>query len=287
LADERHREAIAGFKQILKQEPRPSWRSALADAYAGRVCELAAKDMLKEALAIWENRAGLDEDIPFDPEHAALLLRMGRVESVLGLAAAGGPTGPGARDFLPGSDRRCRQNERSFRLCPARLAAGTHCTLGRTRPATRGPAAGNPVAFHEPAPQGPGQGLGPPPGLRLLLASYPANRKRLVALGTGPPTKGEILLLAAWDAERRKDLWDEQEYWKQYARQLIREGSGNTPKSEHTLHIALALRRCDRKVDVLGDGDPPSADPEALDTLVAGQLEESLRTRTIATPICA
>ncbi len=45
---------------------------------------------------------------------------------------------------------------------------------------------------------------------------------------------------------------------------------------EYTLRVALVLRRCDRIADVLGDDDPPSADPEALDTLVAGQLEKSL-----------
>ena len=71
LASGRHREAIAGFKQLFKLEPRPAWRSALADAYAGRARELAAKDMLKEALAIWENRGSLGAGIAFDPEGQA------------------------------------------------------------------------------------------------------------------------------------------------------------------------------------------------------------------------
>jgi len=88
--------------------------------------------------------------------------------------------------------------------------------------------------------------------------------------------KGETLLLAAWDAERRKDPWDEQAYWEHYARHLIREGSEDTPESEHALRIALALRRCDQLANVLGREDSPSDDPEDLDTLVAGQLEESL-----------
>ena len=98
LAGGRHREAIAGFKQLLKQEPHPAWHLALADAYAGRARELAAKDMLKEALAIWENRVGLGEDITFDPEHVALLLRMGRVESVLDLSASGNAIPPPQQD---------------------------------------------------------------------------------------------------------------------------------------------------------------------------------------------
>ena len=100
LASGRHREAIAGFKQLFKLEPRPAWRSALADAYAGRARELAAKDMLKEALALWENRASLGEGIAFDPEQAALLLRMGRVESVLDLVRQRDAITPAERDRM-------------------------------------------------------------------------------------------------------------------------------------------------------------------------------------------
>lgn len=54
--------------------------------------------MLKEVLAIWENRVGLGEDITFDPEHVALLLRMGRVESVLDLPASGNAIPPPQQD---------------------------------------------------------------------------------------------------------------------------------------------------------------------------------------------
>jgi|GEM_PF-3698434 len=106
-------------------------------------------------------------------------------------------------------------------------------------------------------------------GLRLLLAGYPVNRKRLAALGAGPgpPTKEETLLLAAWDAERREDPWGEQAHWERYARHLIRAGAGEPPESEHTLRIALALRRCDRVAGILGHEELPPADPEALDTL--------------------
>lgn len=100
LAGGRHREAIAGFKQLLKQEPRPAWRSALADAYAGRARELAAKDMLKEALVIWENRANLGKEIPFDPEHAALLLRIGRIDPMLTFFVSGDPLPPAERGRL-------------------------------------------------------------------------------------------------------------------------------------------------------------------------------------------
>lgn len=44
------------------------------------------------------NRAGLGEDIAFDPEHAALLLRMGRVESVLDLSVPGNAMSPPQQD---------------------------------------------------------------------------------------------------------------------------------------------------------------------------------------------
>lgn len=85
LAGGRHREAIAGFKQLLKLEPRAGWRAALADAYAGRARELTAKGMLKEALVIWENRARLSDAVSFEPDQAELLLRMDRVEAVIAL----------------------------------------------------------------------------------------------------------------------------------------------------------------------------------------------------------
>jgi hypothetical protein len=88
LVEGRYREAVEGFKQLLKLETRRAWRTALADAYAGRARELAAKGMIKEALAIWDNRSNLGADIAFDPDQAALLLRMGRVSSMLPLLLA-------------------------------------------------------------------------------------------------------------------------------------------------------------------------------------------------------
>lgn len=386
LAGGRHREAITGFKHLLKQEPRPAWRLALADAYAGRARELAAKDMLKEALAIWENRVGLGEDITFDPEHVALLLRMGRVESVLDLSASGNAIPPPQQDrvrsllaaaYLSGVDlvveRLPADDPVVLHATSARAALTAYCAAEDAAlqdalaaipfrspyrdwvqilkalqhlPDEPEKAAGllarigDESAFHQLRraaqlavlpetsfleaiadagktslrfacalrgwPQARialweeldrlredsrpetllrfmnrhREALGVDwvhhRGLRLLLAGYPANRKRPAMLGAGPPTKGETLLLAAWDAERRKDPWDEQTYWEHYARHLIREGSEDTPESEHTLRIALALRRCDQLANVLGCEDSPSDDPEDLDTLVAGQLEESL-----------
>lgn len=54
----RFREAVEDYKQLLKREPRPEWREALADAYLGRAGQLADKGMFKEAAALWENMAG-------------------------------------------------------------------------------------------------------------------------------------------------------------------------------------------------------------------------------------
>ncbi|NEV63961.1 tetratricopeptide repeat protein [Thiorhodococcus minor] len=79
----RFRDAIADFKQLLKQEPRPEWRDGLADAYAGRANELAAKGMHKEAMVMWDNRAALGADVPPSVDHLMMLIRTGRLESAL------------------------------------------------------------------------------------------------------------------------------------------------------------------------------------------------------------
>jgi tetratricopeptide (TPR) repeat protein len=59
LAAGRFPEAMAQYKQLLKQEQRPEWRQALGDAYLGRAEQLAAKGLQKEAAALWENMASL------------------------------------------------------------------------------------------------------------------------------------------------------------------------------------------------------------------------------------
>jgi len=55
LQDGRFKEAIELFKQLVRQDPRPDWTEALADAYAGRARALAAKGMFKEAAMVLEN----------------------------------------------------------------------------------------------------------------------------------------------------------------------------------------------------------------------------------------
>ena len=58
LAAARYRDVIELFKELLKRERRPAWLNGLAAIYAGRAEQLAAKDMIKKALALWRTRAG-------------------------------------------------------------------------------------------------------------------------------------------------------------------------------------------------------------------------------------
>jgi len=55
LQQERFKEAVELFKQLVRQDPRPEWREALADAYGGRARALAGKGMFKEAVMVLEN----------------------------------------------------------------------------------------------------------------------------------------------------------------------------------------------------------------------------------------
>lgn len=74
----RFREAMDVYKQLLKREQRSEWREALADAYLGRAEQLAAKDMYKEAAALWENMAALCGGRHLD-RYIDWLLQAGRV----------------------------------------------------------------------------------------------------------------------------------------------------------------------------------------------------------------
>ncbi|MBK5969952.1 MULTISPECIES: tetratricopeptide repeat protein [Thiorhodovibrio] len=138
LESGRWRDAIADFKELLKREPRPEWRTALADAYAGRAGELTAKGMLKEALAIWENRAALHDKAPMHLEHAGLLVRLGRMEAVVG-ALTDNPDSAGS-DALAAGQRE------SLRAQIAAQVVGGHSALLAQLPAD------DPVRLHaEPA----------------------------------------------------------------------------------------------------------------------------------------
>src|SRR5258706_13050594 len=57
LGASHYKEAIEHFKELLKRERRAVWLDGLAAAYAGRAEQLAAKGMVKEALALWRTRS--------------------------------------------------------------------------------------------------------------------------------------------------------------------------------------------------------------------------------------
>ena len=72
-AQGRFREAVAHYKDLVKLEARREWLDGLAAAYQGRARELTAKGMLKEALAIWQNRRKACPDVSPDPQYVGLL----------------------------------------------------------------------------------------------------------------------------------------------------------------------------------------------------------------------
>ena len=78
-----YRDAVTHFKALLKNEDTTEWRAGLAAAYQGRARELAAKDMLKEALVIWDNRSSFCPGANPDPEHFRVLARSGRTSEVI------------------------------------------------------------------------------------------------------------------------------------------------------------------------------------------------------------
>src|ERR687895_556842 len=80
-----YREAIELFKALLKQEPRPEWVDALAQAYQGRAVGLADKGMFKEAIVFWQNRAELCHRPLAEPFYFCLLFQTGRVAEAVRL----------------------------------------------------------------------------------------------------------------------------------------------------------------------------------------------------------
>ncbi len=79
----RYREALTQYKGLLKQQDCADWRAGLAAAYHGRAHELAAKGMLKEAAAVWDNLSDLRVDVPLQLDDIQMLLRIGRATPVI------------------------------------------------------------------------------------------------------------------------------------------------------------------------------------------------------------
>ena len=87
LAAGRCKDAIEQYKNLLKGERRPAWLAGLAAAYAGRAEQLAAKGMLKEAVALWRTRAETCKVALLGGPYVGWLLQTGQAAQALGLLA--------------------------------------------------------------------------------------------------------------------------------------------------------------------------------------------------------
>jgi tetratricopeptide (TPR) repeat protein len=79
----RFKEAVELYKQLLKQEARPEWRDALADAYVGRAKALFAKGLFKEAEIVLGNAAALDGAVKEPLFLISCLVRQGQLDKAL------------------------------------------------------------------------------------------------------------------------------------------------------------------------------------------------------------
>jgi len=78
LRQERFKDAVELFKQLVRQDPQPDWTEALADAYAGRARALAGKGMFKEAAMVLENTLTLAGTLREPRLYATCLIREGQ-----------------------------------------------------------------------------------------------------------------------------------------------------------------------------------------------------------------
>lgn len=99
LAAARYKDAIELFKGLLKRERRADWLTGLAAAYAGRAQQLVAKDMLKEALALWRIRADACQVPLLEGPYLGWLMQAGQVEQALRLMPALHTLPPAVRDL--------------------------------------------------------------------------------------------------------------------------------------------------------------------------------------------
>jgi hypothetical protein len=94
LGAARYKEAIEQYKERLKRERRPEWVEGLAAAYAGRAAQLAAKGLVKEALALWRTRADACGAPLVDGPYLSWLLQAGETDQALRLLAGASPLPP-------------------------------------------------------------------------------------------------------------------------------------------------------------------------------------------------
>ena len=72
------RDAIRLFKQLSKQESRPEWSEGLAQAYAARASQLAAKGMFEEAQILLDNTAAPDGTVRDPLLYVLCLIKRGQ-----------------------------------------------------------------------------------------------------------------------------------------------------------------------------------------------------------------
>lgn len=100
LGASRYREAIEHYKELLKRERRPVWLDGLAAAYAGRAAQLAAKGLVKEALALWRTRAEMCGTPLLEGPYVGWLVQAGEAGQALRLLAGTGKLSPEAQAQL-------------------------------------------------------------------------------------------------------------------------------------------------------------------------------------------
>lgn len=118
LVAARYKDAVELFKDLLKRERRPAWLVGLAAAYAGRAEQLAAKDMVKEALALWRTRAEACQVPLLDGPYVGWLMKTGQIEHALRLLPF--------VDKLPAAQR----EQATAQLAGAVLVAPDHLLAG-------------------------------------------------------------------------------------------------------------------------------------------------------------
>ena len=100
LRSSRYKEAIELYKDLLRSDAQPAWRENLALAYAGRAEDLAAKGLVKEAMALWRTRAGACGVPLVDGPYVGWLVEAGETEQALRLLTSAAGLTPEARATL-------------------------------------------------------------------------------------------------------------------------------------------------------------------------------------------
>ncbi len=89
LTQSRYKEAVDLCKELCKRTPSAENRARLSAAYAGRAGDLAAKGMIKEAAALWRNRADLCGEPLMEGPYLKWLQQLGDMKPLIQAYRAG------------------------------------------------------------------------------------------------------------------------------------------------------------------------------------------------------